>query len=87
MDVTAVTTLISTVGFPIACVIALCFFIYKIYKRSEEREDKLMGEIAKTREVNARAVEIIANHAGRLEAIQTDITDIKSDIAVIMAKQ
>ena len=36
--------IISTVGFPIACVIALGFFIYKAWndmsKRSTEREEK-----------------------------------------------
>ena len=53
---------ISTLGFPIACVVALAAFIFHIYKqttkenaanmekvqaRCKEREDKLYAELAK----------------------------------------
>ena len=78
--------LISTVGFPIACVIAMGIFIFKIYKKSEDREEKLMIEIGKTREVNAQAIETIAHYAEKLDTIQQDINEIKTDINVLMAK-
>lgn len=38
---TMLLELIPSVGFPITCVVGLAFFIYKIYQKSEDREDKL----------------------------------------------
>ena len=98
----AVMTLISTVGFPIACAIAMAWFIYQIFlkttaqqeanmekvqARCKEREEKLYAEIEKNRKVNEKAIETIAQYAGRLETIQNDISEIKTDITVIMATQ
>lgn len=80
MDITVFVDLISTLGLPIALVIAMGIFIYKIYKQSIVREDKLMDEIKVTREINAQAVETIAHYAEKLETIQTDINDIKTDV-------
>lgn len=79
--------LITTVGFPIACVIAMGLFIYNIYKKSEDREDKLMYEIQKTREVNAQAIETIAHYAEKLDTIQEDIKDIKQEVTLLAAKE
>lgn len=87
MDIAAIIELVSTVGFPIAAVIALAFFIWRIYKKSEEREDVLMKEVKQTREVNAKAIETIAHYAEKLDTIQSDIKDIKTDITIIMAKE
>jgi chromosome segregation ATPase len=86
MDIGAITTLISTVGFPIAAVIALAFFIWRIYRRSEEREATLMTEIKETREVNAKAIDTIAHYAEKLDSIQNDIKEIKTDVTVLMSK-
>ena len=86
MDLTVVVELITTLGFPIACVIALGIFIWKIYKRSEAREDSLMQEIGATREVNAKAIETISNYADKLGTMQEDIKDIKTNITIIMNK-
>lgn len=79
--------MISTVGFPIVCVIALGFFIFKIYKRSEAREDTLMNELGQMREINAQAIDTIAHYSEKFDAIQKDIGEIKSDIAIIMSKE
>ena len=49
MDYTIFVDLIGTVGLPIALVIAMGAFIYKIYKKSEEREDALREEIKEIR--------------------------------------
>lgn len=84
MDATMALEIISTVGFPIACVIALAYFVWKIYKRSEAREDALMLEIGKTREVNAQAIETIAHYAEKLDTIQEDVREIKADVNIIM---
>lgn len=70
------TSLIATVGFPIACVIALGCFVWHIYKRSELREDQLRAEIAESQRINAEAVKTLALYS-------KDITDIKDDIADI----
>ena len=86
MDISVIVELITTLGFPIALVIAMGFFIWKIYKQSVERENTLMIEIGKTREVNAQALETIAHYAEKLETIQEDIKEIKTDITVIKNK-
>lgn len=100
---------ISTLGFPIACVLAMGIFIYKIYQdmkveketfreeskanmeqvqaRCKEREDKLYTELAKSQEVNREAIETIAKYAEKLDAIQKDIGEIKTDITIIKAQQ
>lgn len=44
MDITSITTIISTVGFPIACVIYLFYFINKRDEKQDEK-DKQMQEI------------------------------------------
>lgn len=93
---------ISTLGFPIACVIALAAFIFHIYKqttkenianmekvqaRCKEREDKLYAELAKSQEVNSKAIATIAHYAEKLDVIQKDISDIKTDITIIMSHE
>jgi preprotein translocase subunit YajC len=83
MDIAMITELISTLGFPMACVIAMGFFIYKIYKKSEDREDKLMLEIEENRRINADAIATIGKYAGSIDEIKHDISEIKNDINVI----
>ena len=80
MDINMFVELISSVGLPIALVIAMGMFIYKIYKKSEERENSLMEEIKAGREINANAIETIALYAERLTHIEGDIEEIKGDI-------
>lgn len=87
MELATIIEFISTVGFPVACVIGLGWFIFHIYKDSIKRENALMEEIKQTRAVNNKAIETIAQYAEELGAIKTDISDIKSDITIIMAKQ
>ena len=101
MDITAITQLITTLGFPIVAVIAMAWFIYQIYVkttednaanmekiqvRCQEREDKLYQEIKENREVNAQAIATIAKYAEKLEVIQTDVNEIKTDITIISQK-
>lgn len=101
MDVSMIVEIITSLGFPIACVVAMGAFIFYIYKqttkenaenmekvqaRCKEREDKLYEEIALNREINGKAIETITLYAERLDTIQQDIKDIKTDITVIMSK-
>ena len=83
---TYIVELIPTVGFPIACVIAMAAFIFYVYKRMEvntkEREDILYNEIKENREINKKAIDTIAHYAEKLDVIQNDVNDIKSDINI-----
>ena len=45
MEIAAIVELITGVGFPIACVILLGFFIYKLQNESVQREERLMNII------------------------------------------
>ena len=96
------TNIISTLGFPIACVIAMGAFIYRFYndytadtkanmealqERCKEREDKLYEEIKEGREINGKFAEIIAKYDAKLDEIISDVKDIKDDIVEIKAQQ
>ena len=80
------TELITSLGLPIALVIAMGYFIYKLYNQSVVREDKLMEEIKFNREVNAQAISTISKYAERLGHIETSIDEIKVDLIVIKDK-
>lgn len=82
----AFVELISTLGFPIACVVALGIFVWKIYNQSIERENKLMAEITENRLVNEKAIETIAQFAERFTHIESDVELIKTDINMIKDK-
>lgn len=77
MDLGVMTELITTVGFPITLVIAMGFFIWKIYQQSVTREDKLMHELAENRAINKNAIETLALYNERLTNIESDVRDIK----------
>lgn len=86
MEAATFIELIPTLGFPIACVIALGFFVWKIYNQSIERENKLMAEITENRLVNEKAIETIAQFAERFTHIEGDVELIKTDINLIKEK-
>lgn len=78
------TQVISTVGFPIACVLGLGWFIYTIYnnmtKENEKREDKLYELVKVSHANNEKLVEVNQEFVKVLETYKTDISDIKHDI-------
>lgn len=82
--------ILPSVGFPILCVGALGWFVYKFYtdsqKQNAEREEKLYTQLGKQTEINEKFANIIAQYEAKLNIIQTDISEIKTDIAVIMNK-
>jgi hypothetical protein len=97
----AIAEFIPTLGFPIICVIGLGWFIYKIYNdttkqnqanmeavqaRCKEREEKLYVQLEKQNEINGKFANIIAQYDVKLDTIQSDINEIKTDVAVIMNK-
>lgn len=81
MDATLIGELIGSFGFPIACVIALGFFIWKIYNQSVTRETALLQEIKESREINGKFAELIAGYEVKLDEIRTDVKEIKNDIS------
>ncbi len=86
MDITVLTELITSLGFPIALVIAMGFFIYQLWKQSAAREEKLMAEITENRLVIGKAVETIAQFGEKFNHIESDVATIKSDIVLIKDK-
>lgn len=86
MELATVTELISTIGFPITMVLALGFFVYKLWQESVKREEKLMTEITENRLVNEKAIETIAKYAERLTHIEDNISEIKNDVILIKDK-
>lgn len=78
--------LITTVGFPIACVIAMGWFIYKIYQKSIDREEELRSEIKENQKINGKFAEIIDRYSLELGEIKNDVKEIKEDIIIITEK-
>jgi chromosome segregation ATPase len=85
MDVTVWTDIIRSLGLPIALIIAMGLFIYKLWQQSAEREKTLYKELESGRKVNEKAIETIAQYAEKLGDIQSDVKSIKEDITVISA--
>ena len=92
MDVSNITQLITSLGFPIVCVIAMAYAMWKVYTRSEDRneqrEDKLYKVISDAQvqnkelsDTNAKFVTILKNYESDLDGIKTDVTDIKNELA------
>lgn len=87
MDVMTIAELIAALGFPIVAVIVLGWFIWKIYKKSEDREDALRAQITESQKVNAEAIHTIALYAERLGIIEEDIKEVKHDVNILIHKQ
>lgn len=84
------TEIMSSFGFPVACVCALGWFIWYFFKQTKEenqqRENNLMDFIKRSQEINAGFAEIIAKYEVKLDEIQKDIQDIKEDIDELIPK-
>lgn len=83
MDIALILELISTIGFPMAVAIALGWFVYKIYKASEKREDEMRAELKESRAVNNKFADIISKYSVEITEIKTDIKDIKEDVMLL----
>lgn len=82
------TSIISTLGFPIACVLAMGSFIYVAFKmfmaKSDKREERLyelVADIQDTNEkllaTNAGFVDVLNKYNADLSCIKADVSDIK----------
>ena len=85
-----ITEIMSSFGFPVACVFALGWFIWYFFKQSKEesqqRESSLADFIRRSQEINAQFAEIIAKYEVKLDEIHKDIEDIKEDINELVPK-
>ena len=92
---------ISTLGFPIACVIALGWFVVQIRRKTTEdsakmmreiqercaaRENKLAEQIVATQKINQDAIATITLYAERLDNIQKDVSEIKTSLTLLTHK-
>ena len=84
MDISTVEGLITSIGFPIFCVLALGFFIYKSYeqieKRNEGREEKLYTMLANSQSAIDNAIETNAKFVAQLESMQSNVNRISDDV-------
>lgn len=80
-------TIISTLGFPIACVLGMAFFIWQVYKNyiktSKEREDKLYDMISECQTTNEELLKTNASFVAVIEKYNEDLSAIRNDVAVI----
>lgn len=84
MDWNNISTIISTVGFPIFCVVCLGYFVWKAFnmvmQNNKERESKLYDTIAEIRGQLKEASATNASFVKILENMSKDIEDIKDKI-------
>ena len=87
MDVNTIQTLVTSLGFPIVCVMALGWFIYKAFEKftaqSEKREEKLYTVISQAQETNERLSNTNAEFVSVLNTYKSDLEDIKADVSEI----
>ena len=75
-----ITTLINTLGFPIACVIACGGFINKMWTEQRENNDKIMQALFAAQEVNAGFVKVLESYEKDIQDIKCNIKDIKDTV-------
>ena len=91
MDTQALQTAITTLGFPIVCVLFLGWFIWKLWTRQQEqnekREEKLYSFITlaqatneRLSKTNAEFVTVLNTYKSDLDEIKTDVTEIKNNL-------
>lgn len=91
MSAETISTLITTLGFPIVLAGVLIWFIWRIYndqkETNKEREEKLYEVVANAQaqnvelsNTNAKFVGILETYKSDLEEIKHDVTDIKTHL-------
>lgn len=91
MDLNVVQTAISTLGFPIVIAMALMWFLWKLWNKTQEqnevRENKLYEVVGNAQaqnkqlaQTNAEFVSVLNAYKSDLETIKTDVNDIKTQL-------
>lgn len=74
-------------GFPIACVIFLGWFVWKIWNQqqsqNEKREEKLYSFISQAQVVNEKLTQTNSEFVAVLTEYKSDLESIKTDVNVI----
>ena len=87
MAINTIQTLVTSLGFPIVCVMALGWFIYKAFEKftaqSEKREEKLYTVISQAQETNERLTNTNAEFVAVLNTYKSDLDEIKADVSEI----
>lgn len=82
---------ITTLGFPIVCVVFLGWFVWKIWLRQQEqnekREEKLYACITEAENLNKQLIEtnsefmsVLTDYKADLDEIKQNVTEIKNTI-------
>ena len=82
---------ITTLGFPIVCVVFLGWFVWKIWLRQQEqnekREEKLYACITEAEnlnkqliETNSEFIEVLTDYRSDLDEIKQNVNEIKNTI-------
>lgn len=83
MDAQAVTQLITNLGFPIVCCLALGYFVWKFANKlnedSNNREDRLMGYFDKQ---NA----VLNSMSTNMEKMSTTLGDMNQRLTIVESK-
>ena len=80
MDISMVQQLVQTLGFPIVMVGACGFFIWKMYQVQIDDKERLYTELGKAIASNDKMADIISTYTAKLDAIQSDVKEIKAEI-------
>ena len=91
MNLEVIQTAISTLGFPIVIAIALMWFIWKLWSKTQEQNDKRemrLYEVIATAQVqndalsktNEKFVLVLNTYKDDLKSIKDDVADIKQQI-------
>lgn len=80
MDINMVQQLIQTLGFPIVMVGACGFFIWKMYQVQIYDKERLYTELSKAIASNDKMADIISTYTSKLDAIQSDVKEIKEQV-------
>ena len=91
MNLEVIQTAISTLGFPIVITIALMWFVWKLWNKTQEQNDKRemrLYEVIATAQVqndtlsktNEKFVLVLNTYKEDLKSIKDDVADIKQQL-------
>ena len=91
MNLEVIQTAISTLGFPIVITIALMWFVWKLWNKTQEQNDKRemrLYEVIATAQVqndtlsktNEKFVLVLNTYKEDLKSIKDDVADIKTQL-------
>lgn len=80
MEMDLVAQTIQTLGFPVACVIGMAWFVMYQAKNDRADKEKLYTELAENRTINKEFINTLQAVTSKVENIQDDVNEIKSKL-------